>query len=104
MQTQWEDAATEGGLDGGGGECRGLSVNLLTTRRCAHTLIDGGQRPHDCEARSRAEGGGCWGCGPPERKIGNNVSARVKSKYLQGLSFVLGAVSFRCGSASLWQS
>lgn len=29
---------------------------------------------------------GCWGCGPPERKIGNNVSARVKSKYLQGFN------------------
>lgn len=28
--------------------------------------------------------GGGWGCRPLERKIGNNVSARVKSKYLQG--------------------
>lgn len=65
---------TEGGLDGGG------AVSGFTDRtQAAKPKV----RFYKCVSERRK---GCWGCGPMKRKIGNNVSATVKSKYLQGFN------------------
>lgn len=86
IQTQWEDRIEKRGEGGGHTRRSVLALSVhLTTQRCTRIHIEGGKQWYESEV-CMCRGRGSWGCRPLERKIGNNVSARVKSKYLQGFN------------------